>query len=62
MLIKGKRVFKTRVRVKGDVVELIFYTQSARGTPVMLGSVSPKRSGLAEAIDNAADKPPALLP
>ena len=57
MVIKGKRVFKTRVRVKGDDVELIFYTQSARGTPVMLGSVTPKRSEIAQAIQDAVDKP-----
>lgn len=53
MVVNGRRIFKTRVRLVGDELELLFYTKSPRGTPVIIGRLSPKRSEVGAAIEGA---------
>ena len=63
MQINGKRVFKTRVRVKGGDLELLLYGKAPRGTPVMLGALQTTRAKLLADMTGAEEtlsKPPAI--
>lgn len=56
MIINGKRVIKTRVRVLGDKLELTFYGKSPRGTPIILGAITPRKADLHQALIEAPAK------